>query len=81
MVVIWSPVTFLFIFFGTMILLLAALSIFVWLAARSKNINDDDLLLVDRTEMNGLIHFLSVQAQPPNVKEEDDTNPNLDVTN
>jgi hypothetical protein len=81
MVVIWSPVTFLFIFFGTMILLLAALSIFVWLAARSKNINDDDLLLVDRTEMNGLIHFLSAQAQPPNVKEEDDTNPNLDVTN
>lgn len=38
MVVIWSPVTFLFIFLGTMILLLAALSIFVWLAARSKNI-------------------------------------------
>ena len=38
MVVIWSPVTFLFVFFGTIILLLAALSIFVWLAARSKNI-------------------------------------------
>ncbi|MGA8084092.1 MAG: hypothetical protein WB988_19745, partial [Candidatus Nitrosopolaris sp.] len=33
-----SPVTFLFIFFGTIILLLAALSIFVWLAARSKDI-------------------------------------------
>ena len=38
MVLIWSPVTFLFIFFGTIILLLAALSIFVWLAARSKDI-------------------------------------------
>jgi hypothetical protein len=38
MVVIWSPVTFLFIFFGTIILLLATLSIFVWLAARSKDI-------------------------------------------
>ena len=38
MVVIWSPVTFLFIFFGTIILLLAALSIFVWLAAQSKDI-------------------------------------------
>jgi hypothetical protein len=38
MVVIWSPVAFLFIFFGTIILLLAALSIFVWLAARSKDI-------------------------------------------
>ena len=38
MVVIWSPVTFLFIFFGTIILLLATLSIFVWLAVRSKNI-------------------------------------------
>jgi hypothetical protein len=37
-VIIWSPATFLFIFFGTIILLLAALSIFVWLAARSKNI-------------------------------------------
>ncbi|MGC1582654.1 MAG: hypothetical protein WA766_14300, partial [Candidatus Acidiferrales bacterium] len=38
MVLIWSPVTFLFIFFGTIILLLAALSIFVWLATRSKDI-------------------------------------------
>ena len=38
MVVIWSPVTFLFVFFGTIILLLVALSIFVWLAARSKDI-------------------------------------------
>ena len=38
MVVIWTPVPFLFIFFGTTILLLAALSIFVWLAARSKDI-------------------------------------------
>jgi hypothetical protein len=38
MVVIWSPVTFLFILFGTIILLLATLSIFVWLAARSKDI-------------------------------------------
>jgi hypothetical protein len=38
MVLIWSPVTVLFIFVGTIILLLAALSIFVWLAARSKNI-------------------------------------------
>jgi hypothetical protein len=38
MVVIWSPVTLLFIFFGTIILLLATLSIFVWLAARSKGI-------------------------------------------
>ena len=38
MVVICSPVTFLFIFFGTITLLLAALSIFVWLAARSKDI-------------------------------------------
>ena len=38
MVVIYSLVTFLFIFFGTIILLLAALSIFVWLAARSKSI-------------------------------------------
>ena len=38
MVVIYSLVTFLFIFFATIILLLAALSIFVWLAARSKSI-------------------------------------------
>ena len=38
MILICSPVTFLFIFFGTIILLLAALSIFVWLAARSKDI-------------------------------------------
>ena len=38
MVVICSPVIFLFIFFGTITLLLAALSIFVWLAARSKDI-------------------------------------------
>ena len=46
MVVIWSPVIFLFIFFGfifhldsvTIILLLATLSIFVWLAARSRDI-------------------------------------------
>ena len=38
MVTIGSPVTILFIFFGTMVLLLAALSIFVWLAARSKYI-------------------------------------------
>ena len=38
MVVICSPVTFLFNFFGTITLLLAALSIFVWLAARSKDI-------------------------------------------
>ena len=38
MSLIWSPVAFLFIFFGTIILLLAALGIFVWLAARSKDI-------------------------------------------
>src|SRR5215471_7398897 len=38
MVVICSSVTFLFIFFGTITLLLGALSIFVWLAARSKDI-------------------------------------------
>ena len=37
-VAIGSPVTILFIFFGTITLLLAALSIFVWLAARSKGI-------------------------------------------
>jgi hypothetical protein len=38
MVVILSPVPVLFIFFGTIILLLAALSIFIWLATRSKDI-------------------------------------------
>src|SRR5215831_10604399 len=44
MVVIWSPVTLLFIFYSalmsyvTVILLLAALSIFVWLAVLSRNI-------------------------------------------
>ena len=38
MVIIWSPVPVLFIFLGTIVLLLAALSIFVWLAAGSKNI-------------------------------------------
>ena len=38
MVIICSPVPLLFIFFGTIILLLAALSIFVWLAALSKDI-------------------------------------------
>jgi hypothetical protein len=38
MVIIWSPVPVLFIFLGTIILLLATLSIFVWLAARSKDI-------------------------------------------
>jgi hypothetical protein len=38
MVIIWSPVPILFIFLGTIILLLATLSIFVWLAARSKDI-------------------------------------------
>jgi uncharacterized membrane protein len=38
MVIIWSPVPVLFIFLGTIVLLLAALSIFVWLAARSKDI-------------------------------------------
>lgn len=37
-VMIWSPVAVLFVFFGTMIFLLAALSIFVWLAARAKDI-------------------------------------------
>ena len=38
MVIIWSPVPVLFSFLGTIVLLLAALSIFVWLAARSKDI-------------------------------------------
>jgi hypothetical protein len=38
MVIMWSPVALLFVFFGTIILLLAALSIFAWLAARSKDI-------------------------------------------
>jgi hypothetical protein len=38
MVIIWSPVPVLFIFLGTIILLLATLSIFAWLAARSKDI-------------------------------------------
>jgi len=38
MVIIWSPIPVLFIFLGTIVLLLATLSIFVWLAARSKNI-------------------------------------------
>ena len=38
MVIIWSPVPVLFIFLGTIVLLLAALSIFVWLATRSKDI-------------------------------------------
>jgi hypothetical protein len=38
MVIIFSPVPILFIFLGTIILLLATLSIFVWLAARSKDI-------------------------------------------
>jgi len=38
MVIIWSRIPVLFIFLGTIILLLATLSIFVWLAARSKNI-------------------------------------------
>ncbi|MGA9148932.1 MAG: hypothetical protein WBZ36_00030 [Candidatus Nitrosopolaris sp.] len=38
MVVFCGPVAFLFIFLGTIILLLATLSIFVWLAARSKDI-------------------------------------------
>src|SRR5215471_6995542 len=38
MVIIFSPVPVLFIFLGTIILLLATLSIFVWLAARSKDI-------------------------------------------
>src|SRR5215469_14802015 len=38
MVIIWRPIPVLFIFLGTIVLLLATLSIFVWLAARSKNI-------------------------------------------
>jgi hypothetical protein len=38
MVIICSPVALLFIFLGTIILLLATLSIFAWLAARSKDI-------------------------------------------
>ena len=38
MVIIWSPVPVLFIFLGTIVLLLAALSIFVWLAAGSKEV-------------------------------------------
>src|SRR5215469_1882760 len=38
MVIIWSAVPVLFIFLGTIVFLLAALSIFVWLAARSKDI-------------------------------------------
>ena len=38
MVIIFSPVPVLFIFLGTIVLLLATLSIFVWLAARSKDI-------------------------------------------
>ena len=38
MAIIWSPVALLFIFLGTIILLLATLSIFAWLAARSKDI-------------------------------------------
>jgi len=38
MIIIWSPVPVLFIFLGTIVLLLAALSMFVWLAARSKDI-------------------------------------------
>lgn len=38
MVIMLSPVALLFVFFGTIILLLAALSIFAWLAARSKDI-------------------------------------------
>ena len=38
MVIIWSPVPVLFIFLGTITLLLATLGIFVWLAARSKDI-------------------------------------------
>jgi hypothetical protein len=38
MVVFCGPVALLFIFLGTIILLLATLSIFVWLAARSKGI-------------------------------------------
>ena len=38
MVILCAPVALLFIFLGTMVLLLATLSIFVWLAARSKDI-------------------------------------------
>jgi len=38
MIIIWSPVPVLFIFLGTIVLLLATLCIFVWLAAQSKNI-------------------------------------------
>jgi hypothetical protein len=38
MVIMWSPLALLFVFFGTIILLLAALSIFAWLAAQSKDI-------------------------------------------
>jgi hypothetical protein len=38
MVVFCGPIALLFIFLGTIILLLATLSIFVWLATRSKNI-------------------------------------------
>jgi len=38
MVIIWSPIPVLFIFLGTIVLLLAALSIFVWLAGRSKDV-------------------------------------------
>src|SRR5215467_5213253 len=38
MVIIWSPIPVLFIFLGTITLLLATLGIFVWLAARSKDI-------------------------------------------
>jgi hypothetical protein len=38
MVVFCGPVALLFVFLGTIILLLATLSIFVWLAARSKDI-------------------------------------------
>jgi len=38
MVIIWSPIPVLFIFLGTIVLLLAALSMFVWVAARSKDI-------------------------------------------
>jgi hypothetical protein len=37
MIVFCSPVALLFIFFGTIVLLLATLSIFVWLATRSKD--------------------------------------------
>ena len=38
MVIFWSPVPVLFIFLGTIVLLLATSCIFVWLAAQSKNI-------------------------------------------